>query len=209
MTTKLVNDYNGTFNKNVALKAMIDGIAIVQSTAISKRQYNGEYLFWFRDKFVEVNQLSSTNTKTKEIDVNILPSGKYELLQFKSNMIPNILWKSNVDKAEIKKLGFDKIIKYGHEITRDNHIWAICRFLDENGNEYGVKFKQYYGFSHKPNISRVIDTEGIHYTRSDARNRLRYWVDEQLKNQRKAKSRELKTTPKAQKILDELPEIFI
>ena len=55
----------------------------------------------------------------------------------------------------------------------------------------------------------TIATEGIHNTQKEAENRLKYWTEYQIKNQKKAKNKILKTTEKANKILENKPEIFI
>jgi hypothetical protein len=61
------------------------------------------------------------------------------------------------------------------------------------------------------NIYSVITilTEGIHNTQKEAGNRLKYWTEYQIRNQKKAKNKILKTTEKANKIIENKPEIFI
>ena len=55
----------------------------------------------------------------------------------------------------------------------------------------------------------TIATEGIHHTQKEAENRLKYWTEYQIRNQKKAKNKILKTTEKANKIIENKPEIFI
>jgi hypothetical protein len=63
--------------------------------------------------------------------------------------------------------------------------------------------------NHHQNILNNQNSLIFHNTQKEAENRLKYWTEYQIRNQKKAKNKILKTTEKANKIIENKPEIFI
>lgn len=197
------------FKKDIALKAMIDGYIIVHN----QLKDNDTFIIWHNYVFLEVHLKvnNKVNKRTiNEIDVNALPKEYYSLAEIHENSIPQTLWKSHVDDAYVKKLKFHSFYRQDQD-TQKKTLNAICVYTDCNDKQYGVKLSINFLKPFHLNIysATTIATEGIHHTQKEAENRLKYWTEYQIRNQKKAKNKILKTTEKANKILENKPEIFI
>ena len=193
------------FKKDIAIKAMIDGYIIGHS----QLKDNNTFIIWHNHVFLEVH-LKDNKLSINEIDINALPKEYYSLAEIHENSIPKTLWKSHIDDAYIKKLKFHSFYRQDQD-TQKKTLNAICVYTDDDNKQYSVKLSINFLRPFHLNIYSVITiaTEGIHNTQKEAKNRLKYWTEYQIKNQKKAKNKILKTTEKANKILENKPEIFI
>lgn len=197
------------FKKDIALKAMIDGYIIVHN----QLKDNDTFIIWHNYVFLEVHLKvnNKVNKRTiNEIDVNALPKEYYSLAEIHENSIPQTLWKSHIDDAYVKKLKFHSFYRQDQD-TQKKTLNAICVYTDDDNKQYSVKLSINFLKPFHLNIysATTIATEGIHNTQKEAENRLKYWTEYQIRNQKKAKNKILKTTEKANKILENKPEIFI
>lgn len=193
------------FKKDIAIKAMIDGYIIVHD----QLKEDGAFIIWHNNVFLEVH-LKDNKLSINKIDVNALPKEYYSLAEIHENSIPQTLWKSHIDDAYVKKLKFHSFYRQDQD-TQKKTLNAICVYTDCNDKQYSVKLSINFLRPFHLNIYSVITilTEGIHNTQKEAENRLKYWTEYQIRNQKKAKNKILKTTEKANKIIENKPEIFI
>lgn len=193
------------FKKDIAIKAMIDGYIIVHD----QLKEDGTFIIWHNNVFLEVH-LKDNKLTINEIDINSLPSGCYSLAEISENIVPETLWKSHIDDAYVKKLKFHGFFRHEQD-TQKKTLNAICVYTDDDNKQYSVKLSINFLKPFHLNIYSVITiaTEGIHNTQKEAENRLKYWTEYQIRNQKKAKKKILKTTEKANKIIENKPEIFI
>ena len=193
------------FKKDIAIKAMIDGYIIVHN----QLKEDGAFIIWHNNVFLEVH-LKDNKLSINEIDINALPKEYYSLAEINENSIPKTLWKSHIDDAYVKKLKFHSFYRQDQD-TQKKTLNAICVYTDCNDKQYSVKLSINFLKPFHLNIysAATIATEGIHHTQKEAENRLKYWTEYQIRNQKKAKNKILKTTEKANKILENKPEIFI
>ena len=193
------------FKKDIAIKAMIDGYIIGHS----RLKDNDTFIIWHNHVFLEVH-LKDNNASINEIDINALPKEYYALAEIHENSIPKTLWKSHIDDAYVKKLKFHSFYRQDQD-TQKKTLNAICVYTDDDNKQYSVKISINFLRPFHLNFYSYITiaTKGIHNTQKEAENRLKYWTAYQIKNQKKAKNKILKTTEKANKILENKPEIFI
>ena len=193
------------FKKDIAIKAMIDGYIIVHD----QLKEDGAFIIWHNNVFLEVH-LKDNKLTINEIDINALPKEYYSLAEIHENSIPKTLWKSHIDDAYVKKLKFHSFYRQDQDIQKKT-LNAICVYTDDDNKQYSVKLSINFLRPFHLNIYSFITiiTEGIHNTQKEAENRLKYWTEHQIRNQKKAKKKILKTTEKANKILENKPEIFI
>ena len=84
-----------------------------------------------------------------------------------------------------------------------------------SGRKYDPDYHKKYYQSNKEKIKAKTKDYQREYHKEyyqknkEAENRLKYWTEYQIRNQKKAKNKILKTTEKANKILENKPEIFI
>ena len=193
------------FKKDIAIKAMIDGYIIVHN----QLKDNDTFIIWHNNVFLEVH-LKDNKLTINEIDINALPKEYYSLAEIHENSIPKTLWKSHIDDAYVKKLKFHSFYRQDQD-TQKKTLNAICVYTDDDNKQYSVKLSINFLRPFHLNIYFFITiaTEGIHNTQKEAENRLKYWTEHQIRNQKKAKKKILKTTEKANKIIENKPEIFI
>ena len=193
------------FKKDIAIKAMIDGYIIVHD----QLKEDGAFIIWHNNVFLEVH-LKDNKLTINEIDINTLPKEYYSLAEIHENSIPKTLWKSHIDDAYVKKLKFHSFYRQDQDIQKKT-LNAICVYTDDDNKQYSVKLSINFLRPFHLNIYFFITiiTEGIHNTQKEAENRLKYWTEHQIRNQKKAKKKILKTTEKANKIIENKPEIFI
>ena len=178
---------------------MIDGYIIVHD----QLKEDGAFIIWHNNVFLEVH-LKDNKLTINEIDINALPKEYYSLAEIHENSIPKTLWKSHIDDAYVKKLKFHSFYRQDQD-TQKKTLNAICIYTDCNDKQYSVKLSIHLNFYSVITIA----TEGIHNTQKEAENRLKYWTAYQIKNQKKAKNKILKTTEKANKILENKTKINI
>ena len=193
------------FKKDIAIKAMIDGYIIVHD----QLKEDGAFIIWHNNVFLEVH-LKDNKLTINEIDINALPKEYYSLAEIHENSIPKTLWKSHIDDAYVKELKFHSFYRQDQD-TQKKTLNAICVYTDDDNKQYSVKLSINFLRPFHLNIYFfiTITTEGIHNTQKEAENRLKYWTEHQIRNQKKAKKKILKTTEKANKIIENKPEIFI
>ena len=201
--------YIGLFSLKTALRAMLDGYAIINVAESLSDGYNGDYIMWsLKDNRFNRYQLKD-NSNITIWDLNDAPNKTYELYRFRNTMLPNSVWYSNIDKNEIKELKYSHIYKMGHDgESMYKFIWCIAVFLDVDGKEYSVKFVKNYDM-HYYIYGFTIDTNNISFEKQYAAERVRAWTVEIIESQRKrGKRNKLKSLPKALKIIDKFPELF-
>lgn len=197
--------YLKPFNKKTAKEALREGLAV-----INVENDDGKYFLYLNEKYdiVEVNGIRIATVDFDEESDN----NTYKLYEFNPTLMPKKLWKSNIKKASIKEIYFKRIYSQGHVLVKNNFIWCICEYVDDNGGVYSVRFEKCYT---RPKLSIyflskndfLIKTKGVHPTVKCAELRLRGWVDEQIgesKTIRKSESKQF-----VRNIIENYPEIFI
>lgn len=193
------------FDKNEAINVMLHGMAVMPY----ETQYcHDSSYFCFKNNIFLLMEIPNSNIAkiSEKMELHEIPDIQYILYTFVPKHLPQYIWNSNIDKAKITKLTFNRIYKQHQAFNpRGNSVWAICEYKDDNGKLYGVKFERFYN-EENPNL--LIQTTGMHFNKQEAEHRLRSWVTEYSKHQRKS-SKNLKSTLKVEQILNILPEIFI
>lgn len=200
---RIPTEYHNTINLRTALKAALDGLAVIQAYKVQEEDYDGSYIIWGSDGFKSVD----FNQNQTIFDPNNAENKYYRLYQFMPSMMPATVWYSNIETTEIKSLTFKNILRQGHSKSMYNYIWAIGAYVDSNNVVYTVRVEKYYDSTCILNL--FVETKGIFIEKQDAKDRVKEWVLEILEHQKKlGKRKKLKSVPKALKWIEKYPELF-
>lgn len=200
---KFADKYGPSFYLSTALKACLDGLAVVPCTQISKKSYDGSYIVFYNNKFREIDVDGSDHNI---INPNDLSAGWYELHRFNTAQVPKQVWYSNIGKGELKPLNFSSILLTENNIDAMGEYYntGICIYEDAKYNQYTVKFRKY-----SRGCTLWVDTKGITLDKKESVARIRNWVLGILDHQEKLGKRKiLKSLYRARKWLCDNPEMF-
>lgn len=201
---RIPTEYHNTINLRTALKASLDGLAVIQAYKVQEEDYDGSYIVWNNNTGFT---LCDFNQKQTRFDPNTAENKYYTLYQFMPSMMPTTVWYSNIETTEIKPLTFKNILRRGHSKGMYNYIWAIGAYVDSNNVVYTVRVEKYYDSTCVLNL--FVETKGIFIKKQDAKDRVKAWVLEIMEHQEKLGNRKkLKSVPKALKWIETYPELF-
>jgi hypothetical protein len=206
----LPSEYRKPFDKKTAIRAMLDGYPVVRSTDPSKLDYNGQFIMFEQDRFFEI-----VGEKSIPIDVNYLPSKYLQIFHLTTNMIPQKIWKTNIENHNIIELTFNNIV--WQKWKPKNRLKVLVEYYNNKGESIGIMFEKDFARQfrlkkktqpYNPHTLSLV-TVNAYFLKKHAQQAVREWVYEHVQYQKKAgKGRILKSTAKAQKIIDTLPEVF-
>lgn len=199
-------------DKTETIRLMLDGFPAIPMAVASKQSYQGEFICYWNESFINVNQQNSD-----EYDVNTMSSKYWELAKLTVNMLPKTLYRANIKKAEILELEFKSIFKHDWKWQPRHKLFlptAICEYQDVNsGLIYSVKFNLEAKTMRKGihALEIIIDTDKIEKTKAHAYGWFRSYVEEQIKIQKKRSGRKepIKTMETVELIQTKYPHAFI
>ena len=199
-------------DKTETIRCLLDGFPVIPMTVASKRSYKGEFICYWNDSFINVNQKNS-----EDYDVNTMSSKFWELAKITIGRLPQTLYRTNIKKVEVLELEFKSIFKHDWEWQSRHRLFlptAICEYRDvESGLVYTVKFKLEAKSMRKglPALELIIDTQKVEKTKAHAYWWFRHFVQEQLRIQKKRSGRKppIKTMAMVGKIYEKFPQAFI
>ncbi len=201
-------DTNKQMTKEDAIKLMLDGYKLVQTSELSKKQYRGMF-YTYSQKFIMVDA-----TSTASFDTNQMVSKWWSLAEIVPRMVPKMLFKTNLKIGKVITLEYTKILSKGTDKYRD--MWAVVEFKGDDGKSHTIKmfYKQARGSYQKPVLKDYhmhFEQINIEWTKRTANFVLKCFVEEETEKQRKRHStkKELETMETVRAIISNYPEVLV
>ena len=198
------------FDKETAIRYMLDGYKVIESATQSKKQYNGEFCIYAESKFRRVEQSKST-----EIDTNFMVNRYWEFAPIVLSMVPQELYKTNLKVGRLINLTSPKIIKTGTD-KYSKLPWAIVQYKGNDDMKHTIKMT-YTRDSGRPmkdvleNYMMEYQQQNIYNEKKTANFVLREFISEETTKQKKRhiSKKELPTMEVVRAIIDNHPEVLI
>lgn len=201
-----MNPLDESFTKDDAIRRMLDGYRIIEINQLAKRQYMEDFYICFKGKFYQVGPTH------KPLNINNLQTTYYRLAKITDSIVPEELYRTNLDEGTIQKVRFNKVVKEGLDAFKNP--WAICEYIGYKSYTLKMTFKPFPGKSASNNYKDYhldIDSVNFHYNKSSANYVLREFVNiETIKQSKRHISKpELKTMKTVRAIIDNHPEVLV
>lgn len=198
-----------TLDKAEALKLMLSGYLITESTMISKSSYKGEFYYYYLDHFYAIYYNENQPIK-RLIDVNALPGKYFSTCFITESLIPKSLWRSNLKTGQIYELNFKYIFS---ENKVNEHKFEVIVSYEIDNNEVGislifdatVKTSSNFIRDFTPWYCSDINTKNVFFTKKEAENNLKFYIEELLSKKRLGKNEKAFV----RKTLKESPELLL
>jgi len=189
-------------DKEDAIRAMLDGYHIIESTLQSKSEYNGEYCTYIKGTFKRISPKGISL-----LNPNDMVKKYWTIAKPVKTMFPRKIYKTNLTTGEILELNFVDV--YDNRLN-DKTIESILIYKTSNNINPEITICATVG-DYFQNGNRLVHfkTKGIYYTRTNAVFELKCHIDDILRLKKLNKK-----VPKAklllvENLLEHSPELFI
>jgi len=189
-------------DKEDAIRAMLDGYHIIESTVQSKSEYQGEYCVYINNKFKRISPKGISI-----LDPNVMVKKYWTIAKPVKTMFPKKIYKTNLTTGEILELNFVDV--YDNRLN-DKTIESILVYETYNKINQEITVCATVG-DYFQNGKRLVhfQTEGIYYTRANAIFELKCCIEDILRYKKLNKKVSKTKLLLVENILKHSPELLI